>query len=168
MNTVHDELVATELIFENVLTPLEPAEIVSLLSCLIFEERSQDAPEPILTEALASAKEHMEHIADLLGNIQIECGLAVEHGDYVKKLNATLMETVYQWARQTPFQDIMDLTQVLEGSIVRCITRLAETCKEVRNVARIIGDTVLYTKMETAAQLIKRDIVFSTSLYLIK
>jgi superfamily II RNA helicase len=41
---VSDELIATELIFENVLTPLSPAEIVSVMSCLIFEEKDENEP----------------------------------------------------------------------------------------------------------------------------
>lgn len=52
-----------------------------------------------------------------------------------------------------------------EGSIVRTIVRLDETCKEIKNAARIIGDSRLYTKMEDASRLIKRDIVFASSLY---
>lgn len=50
---------------------------------------------------------------------------------------------------------------------MRCITRLDEACKEIRNVARIVGDTSLYTKMEEASRMIKRDIVFASSLYII-
>lgn len=41
-----------------------------------------------------------------------------------------------------------ELTDRLEGSIVRCIVRLDETCRDVRNSARVIGDPVLYQKME--------------------
>jgi superfamily II RNA helicase len=41
---VSDELVATELIFENRLKDLPPEEIVALLSCLIFEEKGADQP----------------------------------------------------------------------------------------------------------------------------
>ncbi len=52
------------------------------------------------------------------------------------------------------------------GMIVRCIQRLDETCKDVRNAARVIGDTSLYSKMQVASTLIKRDIVFAASLYL--
>lgn len=52
------------------------------------------------------------------------------------------------------------------GMIVRCIQRLDETCKDVRNAARVIGDSTLYSKMQTASTLIKRDIVFAASLYL--
>ena len=67
-------------------------------------------------------------------------------------------------ARQ-PFSEICTLTDVLEGSIVRTIVRLDETCREVRNAARIVGDTMLHTKMLEASELIKRDIVFASSLY---
>ena len=48
---------------------------------------------------------------------------------------------------------------------MRCIQRLNETCRDVRNAAKIIGDPVLHQKMEEASTLIKRDIVFAASLY---
>lgn len=37
------------------------------------------------------------------------------------------------------------------------ITRLDETCREVRDAARVIGDADLFKKMEEAQGLIKRD-----------
>jgi hypothetical protein len=40
---------------------------------------------------------------------------------------------------------------------VRVITRLDETCREVRDAARVIGDAELFQKMEEAQALIKRD-----------
>jgi hypothetical protein len=49
------------------------------------------------------------------------------------------------------------LTDIPEGPIVRVITRLDETCREVRDAARVIGDADLFTKMEEAQALIKRD-----------
>ena len=51
------------------------------------------------------------------------------------------------------------------GIIVRCIQRLDETCRDVKNAARIIGDPDLVDKMEKGSSLIKRDIVFAGSLY---
>lgn len=53
---------------------------------------------------------------------------------------------------------------ILSGSIVRCISRLDETCREVMGAARMVGDTSLYKKMEQAEEDIKRDIVFAASL----
>jgi antiviral helicase SKI2 len=60
------------------------------------------------------------------------------------------------------------LTDVPEGSIVRCIVRLDEVCREVKDAARLMGDSTLFLKMQTASERIKRDIVFSASLYVAK
>ena len=75
---------------------------------------------------------------------------------------------VYEWARGTAFVDICQLTDCAEGSIVRTIVRLDETCREFRNAARLMGDSALYAQMEAASAAIKRDIVFSASLYVSK
>ena len=56
-----------------------------------------------------------------------------------------------------PFDKIANLTDVAEGTIVRVITRLDETCREVRDAARVIGDAELFKKMEEAQNRIKRD-----------
>lgn len=64
-----------------------------------------------------------------------------------------------------PFAEIAQLTDVQEGTVVRCIQRLDEVLKEVRQAARIVGDSVLGSKMERASLAIRRDIVFTASLY---
>ncbi|GFN95404.1 helicase ski2w, partial [Plakobranchus ocellatus] len=64
-----------------------------------------------------------------------------------------------------PFSDIIQLTDVHEGIIVRTIQRLHETLSDVRNAARLIGDRTLAQKMEDSMEMIKRDIVFAASLY---
>ena len=56
-----------------------------------------------------------------------------------------------------PFEQITSLTDVAEGTIVRVITRLDETCREVRDAARVIGDAERMNKMEEAQTKIKRD-----------
>lgn len=56
-----------------------------------------------------------------------------------------------------PFNEITNLTDVPEGTIVRVITRLDETCREVKDAARVIGDADLFKKMEEAQGLIRRD-----------
>jgi len=100
------------------------------------------------------------------------------------QLSFSIMETAYQWAsgmvRNTyptdrssiilnhyfqPFSDIMSLTEAQEGLIVRCIQRLDELCKDVRNAAKIVGDPTLYERMEETSASIRRDIVFAASLY---
>ena len=65
-----------------------------------------------------------------------------------------------------PFREIIELTDVQEGSIVRVIQQLVETLKDLREAAQIIGNPTLDSKMEAALTKIKRDIVFQGSLYL--
>jgi antiviral helicase SKI2 len=43
--------------------------------------------------------------------------------------------------------------------------RLDETLRDFKSAAKIIGEYTLATKMEQASALIKRDIVFASSLY---
>jgi len=47
----------------------------------------------------------------------------------------------------------------------RCITRLDEVLRCIKDVARIVGDVDFEAKMERASLTIKRDIVFAASLY---
>lgn len=160
-----EEIVLTEMIFENVLATLEPEEIVAVLSALIFQEKTQN--EPKLTPRLESTRETVQKIAESLGVIQLEQHLEIDPAVFCKgALNFGLMEVVYEWARGMSFKELCQLTDIQEGSIVRCITRLDEVCREVRNAARVIGDPSLYRKMEVASEAIKRDVVFASSLYL--
>jgi antiviral helicase SKI2 len=156
-------LILTELILENFLADYEPAEIVALLSCFVFQEKSQS--EPMLTGRLERGIEEIKKIATRVYEVQQACGLNVGASDALEGLRFGLVEVVYEWARGMSFKEITELTDVLEGSIVRCIVRLDETCREVRGAARIIGDASLYRKMEEAAEKIRRDIVFAASLY---
>ncbi|KYQ89338.1 DEAD/DEAH box helicase [Tieghemostelium lacteum] len=159
-----EELIISELIFENAFLSLEPSEIVAVLSTFIFQEK--DATEPSLTPRLIEAKNNLIKTAQRVFQLEDKLGLEVSE-DKLNILNFGLMEVCYEWARGMPFNDICQLTNVLEGSIVRAITRIGETCQEVRNCSRIIGDTKLFQKMEEAIRLIKRDIVFASSLYVI-
>jgi antiviral helicase SKI2 len=81
-------------------------------------------------------------------------------------VNFTLAAVVYEWARGVSFQEITQMTDIQEGSIVRTITRLDELCRDIRNAARVIGNPSLYRKLEAASECIKRDIVFAASMYI--
>ncbi|KAI8903183.1 NUC185 domain-containing protein [Gorgonomyces haynaldii] len=158
-----DELLLTELVLDNFFGPFEPEEIVALLSLFVFQEKSES--EPVLTPRLEDAVSRIQIKAQEIALIQRECGLDIVVQDYINSLKLGLVEVVYEWARGLEFKKITDLTDVLEGSIVRCIVRLSETCREVSSAARLVGDTGLYKKMELAQEMIKRDVVFAASLY---
>jgi len=158
-----NELIITELVFNNQLTERPPEEIAALLSSMVFQQRNCSEPE--LTPSLKKGVEDIKACAEKVGQVQVDCGLLQPVGDYVESFNFGLVEVVYEWARGMPFADITKLTDVQEGVIVRTIQRLDESLRDVKDAARVIGDPVLYQKMDEASTIIKRDIVFAASLY---
>src|SRR6478752_1124084 len=143
-----DELTLTELILENVLADYEPAEIAALLSAFVFQEKTLSVP--VLTGNLERGMKTIIAISEKVNKVQEghQVIQSTEEGnDFASRPRFGLMEVVYEWARGMSFKNITDLTDVLEGTIVRTITRLDETCREVKNAARIIGDPELYQKM---------------------
>ncbi|KAJ1992918.1 Antiviral helicase ski2 [Dimargaris cristalligena] len=155
-----DALILTELILDNVMAEFEPCEIAAMLCCFIFQDRN--AGEPYLVPNLVRAKDHLIQALNKVDQIQMACGVA---DSLENTLCFGLMEVVYEWARGMTFRQIMDLTDVQEGIIVRAIIRLDDVCREVRTAARTVGDNRLLEKMEQVSSLIRRDIVFTASLY---
>lgn len=111
-------------------------------------------------------RDRLLEIATSLGNLQLKCGMDLTTKSYIAaNCNFGLLEVVYEWAKGTSFATICEMTTVDEGLIVRCIIRLAEVCRDVRNAARVIGDPKLFQLMDAVGIAIKRDIVFAASLY---
>eukprot|EP00731_Ephydatia_muelleri_P024167 Em0016g438a len=159
----YHEVILTELIFQNVLDEFEPQEIVALLSCFVFEQSS--CSEPNIPKKLQKGKDSVLRVAARIAEAERSCGMRTSVEEYQAQFKFGLLEVVYEWARGKEFIDIINLTDVSEGIIVRCIQRLDETCKDVRNAAHVIGEPTLRQKMMDASALIKRDIVFAASLY---
>ncbi|KAI5286681.1 hypothetical protein KEM54_006598 [Ascosphaera aggregata] len=162
-----DELVLTELILENVLAEYEPEEIVALLSAFVFQEKTDMTP--TLTPKLEKGKDVIVAISEKVNDYQIKHQVILsseDSNDFVSKPRFSLVEVVYEWARGMSFQRITELTDVMEGTIVRTITRLDETCREVKSAAKLVGDPTLYQKMQQAQDMIKRDVIFAASLYM--
>jgi len=166
------ELIITELIIENVFSQMQPCEIVSLLSGIVYQQKSnQQADENFLktsfnNAALDQGRDRMVQIAQQLNNCQKECQLQVGgEDDYLEQLNFGLVPIVYEWSKGVSFLKITSMTDTQEGIIVRTIQRLDELCSNLKNAAKIIGDTVLESKIEQCSVLIRRDIVFAGSLY---
>ena len=156
------ELILTELILENTLASYTPEEVTALLSSFVFQEKTDN--EPKLTPVLEQGRDAILAIAERVGRVQdrwkvadFSSGGGGGGGRNEGGLNFGLCEVVCEWAKGTSFEEITKLTDVAEGTIVRVITRLDETCREVRDAARVIGDAGLFKKMEDAQARIKRD-----------
>ena len=76
------------------------------------------------------------------------------------------MEAVFAWCKGAKFIDVQKLTGTFEGTTIRCLRRLEELVRQLASAAKAIGNHELQTKFERGSELLKRDIVFCSSLYL--
>ena len=124
----------TEILFEGLLNDLEPAEIVAALSAMVYQQKSDDEDfSAEIPPDLLRCCERMKTVARNLGTLQKENGVNVDPEEYIEEaMKFGLVHVTYEWAIGVPFDSICSLTTAKEGSIVRCITRLDELCREVR------------------------------------
>jgi len=158
------ELMVTELLLENTFNEMPIEMIAALLSSLVFQQKLFGA-EPDYTKEMLEGIDIFKKIATKIGKVQRDCNLPEPVGDFVDQFKFGLVEVVHEWAHGLPFDKIMELTEVQEGIVVKCIQRLDETLRDVRNAAKLVGDPGLAEKMERVSTAIKRDIVFAASLY---
>ena len=85
---------------------------------------------------------------------------------YDNILNFNLSKTVYYWVSQKDFADILEHSDAQEGMIVRTIIRLENLIRYMKNASKVVGNMSMFKKLEECQELIKRDIVFTDSLYL--
>ncbi|RZF34163.1 hypothetical protein LSTR_LSTR003573 [Laodelphax striatellus] len=163
-----NEIMVTELIFRNILSDYQPPEIAALLSSLVFQAKTNIEMAEIekqIPESLKKGMKQLEEIQKELSRMESSHCLEPEHTEFVE-LNFGLIHVVYQWACDKLFCETIEMTDVQEGIVVRCIQQLNEVLNSVKDVAQKVGDNSLKSKMEEASNSIKRDIVFAASLYL--
>lgn len=105
-------------------------------------------------------------MARRIAKISTEERLDLNEDEYVRRFKPFLMDVVYEWCNGAKFGDICKLTKIFEGSIIRCIRRLEELLRQMVQASRTIGNSDLEDKFNSAIKMIKRDIIFASSLYL--
>ncbi|GFN96742.1 superkiller viralicidic activity 2-like 2 [Plakobranchus ocellatus] len=159
-----DELLLTELLFNGVFNDLTPQQCCALISCFVFQEKASEMPK--LGEELAGPLRIMQDTARRIARISKEAKLELDEEVYVDSFRPHLMDVVNAWCNGSSFSQICKMTDVFEGSVIRCMRRLEETLRQMVQAAKAIGNTELENKFSEGIRQIKRDIVFAASLYL--
>ncbi|XP_063930260.1 exosome RNA helicase MTR4-like [Zophobas morio] len=159
-----DELLLTEMIFTGVFNDLTVEQAVSLLSCFVFQEKMNENPK--LKEILAGPLRQMHESARRIARVSKEAKIPIDEEEYLQSFRPEMMDVVYNWSKGSKFLDICKITEIFEGSIIRCIRREEELLRELTNAAKAIGNAELEYKFNEGITRIKRDIVFAASLYL--
>lgn len=159
-----DELLLTEMVFNGLFNDLTAEQATALLSCFVFQENASEMPK--LTEQLAAPLRQMQECAKRIAKVSADAKVETDEEAYLNQFKPHLMDVVYAWANGATFAQICKMTDVFEGSIIRCMRRLEEVLRQMCSAAKAIGNTELENKFAEGITKIKRDIVFAASLYL--
>ncbi|CAO1370413.1 unnamed protein product [Diamesa tonsa] len=159
-----DELLLTEMIFNGTFNDLTVPQCVALLSCFVCDERSSSNPSSL--EELGGPLKQMQDFARRIAKVAIECKLELDENEYVEKFKPSLMDVVLAWSKGASFLQLCKMTDIFEGSIIRCMRRLEELLRQMVQASKTIGNTDLENKFSEGIRLLKRDIIFAASLYL--
>lgn len=159
-----DELLVTEMLFNGVFNDLTPQQAVSVLSCFVFQEKASEIPK--LGDELSGPLRQMQDMARRIAKVSIEAKLDLVEDVYIESFRPHLMDVVHAWCNGASFAQICKMTDVFEGSIIRCMRRLEELLRQMCQAAKGIGNTELENKFSEGIKRIKRDIIFAASLYL--
>ena len=148
----HDGLALSEALFAGAFASLtSPADAAALLSCYVFQERSRDEdgdvftcrmPSPALESAFATAVEAAAAVgrahedAGLIGRGRAASPsgggggsemLPASVDEWVAAaLRPGLVRAVHAWASGAKFVEVCELTEAMEGTIVRTVMRVDE------------------------------------------
>ena len=125
-----DEIVTTEMLFTGVFKDMVAADAAALLSCFIFEERSDKVPklDDKLTAAFAALIKHAQKVAQ----VSVECNLDIIEKAYLEKFQSGIMPVVKQWCSGASFLQVSQDSGIFEGGGARAnalaTPRLSSSC----------------------------------------
>ncbi|ESR56611.1 hypothetical protein CICLE_v10018695mg [Citrus x clementina] len=160
-----DELLVTELMFNGTFNDLDHHQVAALASCFIPVDKSSEQIN--LRMELAKPLQQLQESARKIAEIQNECKLEVNVDEYVEStVRPFLMDVIYCWSKGATFAEVIQMTDIFEGSIIRSARRLDEFLNQLRAAAQAVGEVNLEKKFAAASESLRRGIMFSNSLYL--
>lgn len=117
-----DELLLTEMTFNGLFNELTSAQCASILSCFVFDEKSQEMPK--LSEALSGPLRNMQGMARRIAQVSKECRLDVKEDAYVEGFKPFMMDVVHEWCQGCSFSQLCKMTDIFEGERTKIICLL--------------------------------------------
>ena len=77
-----------------------------------------------------------------------------------------ILDATVMWTRQAGFAEVLEYTEELPGTFVRCLLRLGDGLRQLADAYQTIGHERGVTLCQRTYKLVVRDIVTCPSLYL--
>jgi ATP-dependent RNA helicase DOB1 len=108
----------------------------------------------------------MQAIEEEIQEITKESGADEYMATWEHKLDATYITVTYNWAGGADFCSLLeDNPDMFEGSVIRTFRRTEEVMRQVARAAKEMNESDLQVAILEGITLIRRDIVFNSSLY---
>jgi ATP-dependent RNA helicase DOB1 len=161
-----DEILVAELMFSGFFNDLSPAAIAALCSCLIAADMETVKIPPATHVDLQAPLAALHVVATQVARVLTEAGIPTDEVEYKGRFDGGMVNMVYSWCHGVKFFELCKTCELFEGSIIRALRRLSELLDELKSAAKAIGNDELFEKLDVACTLIRRDIVFASSLYI--
>lgn len=148
-----EEITVTELYFKGYFHEINPHELNAVAVSLVYESRRRSSKQdsrvqtPNLTKKLKEIKSYVKFLS--------------KKYRFIKPLNTDLAMVMYEWSKGSSFEEIVSLTDIPEGDIIRYFRQALDLLRQIKEAT---VDKSLKEKIESCMYYINRDIVLATEL----
>ena len=161
-----NEITLTEMIVNDILTPLEPEEIVAVLATFIEEKTNETYWSDLdVSEQIKNALSHIDYGTKDFDQYEADLGINIGT-DW--NLYLSFIGPAYDWACGRDILEMHKKYEIYEGTFIRNILRINNIVDNIKNIADTINKPELMKKLEIVDRLIVRDQVTTDSLYITK
>lgn len=139
-----DELIITELLLSGFFSGLSSKEIAAILTVFIHDESggagADNSKFHIKDPNLARAYSDVLKQAQKMFEIYADCKLNIDKETYLSGFKPQMIDVALKWCEGASFAEVCKISDLFEGSIIRCLRRLDELLKEMSNCAKVMGN----------------------------
>ena len=160
-----NEILLTEILYNNWFKDCEPSEIACLLSMFIQEGvENEISPNNLeITKNVVDFVYYMQDVSNYYIKQEEEFQI---QSDSIWTLNLSLMQVTYLWANGKNLEEVYQHMEIYEGNFIRSMIQINNLVQSIMNICEIVGDNELYKKLVGLESLLIRDIVTLDSLYI--
>jgi len=149
-----EEIAVTELYFHGYFHECNEHEVNALCLSLVYEHRRRAAANGEQPRAAAKMPEKIKSARGFINS------LARQH-PFIKPLETRICHLMIAWSEGTAFEDIMAMTDIPEGDLIRAFRQVIDLLRQIRDAVK---ENSLRDKLLSCLAFINRDIVLATEL----
>ena len=143
------DLLLTEIIHSPLFETLQPADLVAVLSALVYEGRGERSKIPRIPKSVEKAMQETLQTWRRIVDLEDEYGLSMQ-----REPNYDLAWSAYRWANGYQLHSILRETEIPVGDFVRNMRQIIDLLGQLRNV-----NAKLQPLVEAAIHQIDRGVV---------